>query len=133
MRLNAMWRCLAIMSILLMMGGCTQGKEGKEDTRALIEDPRAGDIYAAELTYFSEADFESQPRVYGLLKVVESIDGNVTVITEDAGSGQASVALGDIAGDLSGIGFDDSERIVISHPDLVKAFEDGKIMSARRD
>lgn len=129
----AIFRWLAIISMLFIAAGCTRHGNDDAKTRAVIADPQVGDIYAAELTYFSEADFENQPKIYGLLKVVESDAVYATVVTEDAGSDEAAVALQDIAGDLSGIGFDGDERIVISHADLMKAFESGKIMAAKRN
>ncbi len=50
----------------------------------LIEDPHVGDLYAAELTYFSDGNFGGKPNepMFGLMKVIRVDPCTVTFITE---------------------------------------------------
>ena len=54
------------------------------------------------------------------------------VITENAASDNQGVPRKEILGDMSGITFDESERIDIVHDELVKAYESGDIFAVRR-
>ncbi|HSX63707.1 MAG TPA: hypothetical protein VLF15_03175 [Pseudoxanthomonas sp.] len=124
-----------LAGLSLAMGGCGSQEsngEGGETERKLLQSPAVGDLYAAELTYFSEASFEDQPSAYGLMKVIAVDADEVTVITENAASDNKTVPSRDIRGDLANIEFDDSERIVIARGELVRAQEAGKIFAVRR-
>ncbi len=126
---------LLLMSLLLIaaLTGCGQEGNARRDAdRALIDVPAVGDLYAAELTRFSTADFEDADTVYGLMKVVAVEPGKVTVITEDAGSEDKAVPRQELLGDLSHIAFDESERIDIVHSELARAYEAGEIFAVRR-
>jgi hypothetical protein len=131
-------RYLALICLGVVMGaavGCRQddvGAHGPAAERELLESPRAGDLYAAELTYFSEASFEERPVVYGLMKVLAVEGEEITLITENAGSDSADVPTREIRGDLAGIEFDESERIIISLQDLQNAQSLGKVFAVRR-
>ena len=103
---------------------------------ALIQAPVVGDIYAAELTEFTTADFtrdgEDTGRGYGLLKVVEVQPDKVVVITENAASEDPAVSKQDIKGDLSNITFDELEKIDVVRSQLEKAYAAGTIYEVRR-
>lgn len=116
-----------------MLTACGGQADPRRDAdRALIDVPAVGDLYAAELTRFSIADFEGAETVYGLMKVVAVEPDKVVVVTEDAGAEDKSVARQDLLGDLSDIGFDETERIEIVHAELARAYEAGEIFAVRR-
>lgn len=128
-------RRIPALLLLLLAGlaGCGGQADARRDAdRALIDVPAVGDLYAAELTRFSTADFEGAETVYGLMKVVAVEPGKVTVITEDAGSEDKAVPRQDLLGDLADIGFDETERIDIVHSELARAYEAGEIFAVRR-
>ena len=126
-------RLLAVMALLLVLAACTPGSGSRSEAdAALIRAPAVGDVYAADLTYFSEASFEDQPRVYGLLKVIAVDAGKITVITESAASDSEAAARKDLLGSLEDIDFDATERIEIVDAQLEKAYESGKIFAVRR-
>ncbi len=123
---------LCVLAVAALSGCGQEGNARRDADRALIDVPAVGDLYAAELTRFSTADFEGAETVYGLRKVVAVEPGKVTVITEDAGSEDKAVPRQEILGDLSHIGFDESERIDIVHSELARAYEAGEIFAVRR-
>lgn len=126
-------RAPSLALALLALAGCGPQPDARRDAdRALIDVPAVGDLYAAELTRFSTADFEGADTVYGLMKVVAVEPDKVTVVTEDAGSDDKAVPRQDLLGDLSDIGFDEGERIDIVHSELAKAYEAGEIFAVRR-
>lgn len=126
-------RATFVALLLMLVSGCNPGSETEADAdRALIGAPAVGDIYAAELTYFSEASFEDEDKIFGLMKVMAVDEDKVTVVTENAGSESDSVPREEIQGDMEGIEFDASERIELAHPELLKAHETGKIFAVRR-
>ncbi len=120
--------------LLAVLLGCQgSGADGRHARdRKLIDAPRAGDLYAAELTYFSDASFEGRSTVYGLMKVLEVQQDDVTVVTENAGSDDISLSLQDLEAGTDAVKFDDREQIVIRRSDLREAFESGKIYAVRR-
>lgn len=122
-----------LLLTLIMLAGCSRDAANDPRRQAkLIDAPMVGDHYAAELTYFSDADFEARERVFGLMKVM-AVDGDdVTLVTENAGSTDRDVAIADLQGDLAEIDFDDSERILIGKDDLLAAHAAGKIFAVRR-
>lgn len=124
--------CFVLLAAI-MMSGC--GRDFASDQRrqaALLQSPAVGDYYAAELTYFSDADFEQSERAFGLMKVIAVEGDEITLVTENAGSTDRGVALDDLEGDIAAIGFDGSERIVIGKGDLLDAHAAGKIFGVRR-
>ena len=123
---------MSLLSIAALTGCGQEGNARRDADRALIDVPAVGDLYAAELTRFSTADFEDADTVYGLMKVVAVEPGKVTVITEDAGSEDKAVPRQELLGDLSHIAFDESERIDIVHSELARAYEAGEIFAVRR-
>ncbi len=132
-----MLRPIQLLAVIALCGaallaGCT----GKADLEK-IESPAVGDLYAAELSAFSDYGFSDDDGngiepAYGLLQVIAVNDAQVVVITENAGSQDRTVARTDLKGDLVGIAFDDSEKIAISRPDLRKAWDDKLIFGVRR-
>lgn len=132
-RLFRLLPALFVLSGVLLLAACQRGDADK----ALIEAPAVGDVYAAELSAFSDYEFTDEDNkpidpAYGLLKVVAADADGVVVITENAASAEKSVARSDIRGDLSTIEFDESEQIRIGKADLVKAHTDGLIYMVKR-
>lgn len=127
------FRAVVASALLATVSGCNPVDDtSAESDRRLMGAPVAGDIYAAELTYFSEASFENEAKVYGLIKVLAVDEAKVTVVTENAGSAIDSVSREEIRGEMRDIEFDDSEQIEIDHTELVKAHQAGKIFAVRR-
>jgi len=127
-------RCTAIaLALMLIVSGCRPASETSgESDLALIAGPAAGDIYAAELTYFSEASFEDEAMVFGLMKVLAVDETKVTFVTENAASASDAVPREEILGDMLHIEFDEREQIEISRGQLLEAHAAGKIFAMRR-
>lgn len=105
----------------------------------ILANPQVGDLYAAELTAFSNANFGSaQPagangeKAYGLLRVVDVSPERVTVITETSAYENSRGAVNDLRGDLANITWDEQERIPINRSELAQLVTDGKIVETRR-
>jgi hypothetical protein len=128
---HAIFLCLSVLLLALAACGGNDASDARRQA-ALVASPGVGDYYAAELTYFSGADFESRERVFGLMKIV-AVDGDdITLVTENGGSPDRDVALKDIGADPSAIEFDQSERIIITRADLEAAHAAGKIFAVKR-
>ncbi len=117
----------------LVVAGCNQAP----DDRTLLEAPAVGDVYAAQLSEFSDYGFTDESGkdlapAYGLMKITSVDDANVVVITENAASGEQAVSKQDIDGDQTDIAFDDSEQIAIARADLLKAWDDKLIYAVKR-
>ena len=124
---------LLVLSAAMLLGACQKG----EAEKTLVDAPAVGDVYAAELSAFSDYEFTDDDNkvidpAYGLLKVVSVDASGVVVITENAAAADKSVSRTDIRGDLSTIEFDESEQIQIAKADLVKAHADGLIYAVKR-
>lgn len=127
---------VAVLALLLtlLLAACTPGAE---QDAPLIEAPAVGDLYAAQLSAFSDFEFsdgDDKPidPAYGLMKVIEVDDEGVMVVTENAALGSPDVSRSDLRGDMTDIEFDDSERIRISTADLRQAHSSGLIYAVRR-
>ena len=130
--------CVVLLSATSLVA-CKPGtgsSEKVDPNLALIQAPVVGDIYAAELTEFTTAEFtkdgEDTGRGYGLLKVVEVQPDKVVVITENAASEDPALSKQDIKGDLSNITFDELEKIDVVRSQLEKAYAAGTIYEVRR-
>lgn len=124
---------LFVLSGVMLLAACQRG----EADNALLEAPAVGDLYAAELSAFSDYPFtdENQKPIdpaYGLMKVVSADAAGVVVITENAALADKSVSRSDIKSDLSTIEFDESEQIQIAKADLIQAHADGLIYVVKR-
>ncbi|MEF3082321.1 hypothetical protein V3391_08870 [Luteimonas sp. SMYT11W] len=124
---------LLVLSGVMLLAACQRGDADK----ALLEAPAVGDLYAAQLSEFSDYEFTDDAEkpidpAYGLMKVVSADAAGVVVITENAASAEKSVSRSDIKGDLSTIEFDESEQIQIAKADLIKAHADGLIYAVKR-
>lgn len=129
---NVLMRAMIVAAFALLCGCNDESSRTRDVDRALIDVPMTGDVYAAELTHFSSANFEGQQAIYGLMKVVAVGPDEVVVVTESAGSDNKAVPRKEILGDMSDITFDESERIGIVHGELMKAYESGDIFAVRR-
>jgi len=132
-RLFRLLPALVVLTGVMLLAACQRGEADK----AMLQAPAVGDVYAAELSAFSDYEFKDDVQkpinpAYGLLKVVAADANGVVVVTENAASADKSVSRADLRGDLSTIQFDDSEQIRISTADLAKAHEDGRIYAMKR-
>lgn len=128
-----------LFAALLSTSGCSRKEEGAappDPQLALIDAPKAGDLYAAEVTAFSRADFgadeEKAATAYALMKVVSVRDGGVVVVTEDSATVDPRVPKQQILGNVAGARFDMAEPIEIDHDALRMAYLTGKIYAVRR-
>jgi|GEM_PF-863031 len=124
---------LLVLSGVMLLAACQRGDADK----ALLEAPAVGDLYAAQLSAFSDYEFTDENAkpidpAYGLMKVISADTAGVVVITENAASADKSVSRSDIKGDLSTIEFDESEQIQIGKADLTQAHADGLIYVVKR-
>lgn len=131
-RYGIVWLTLAALLLALLTACNPGGRSNSEADLAVIQAPAVGDVYAADLTYFSEASFEDQPKVYGLLKVIAVEAGKITVITESAASDSEAAVRKDLLGSMDDIQFDETEHIEIVDAQLRKAYESGRIFAVRR-
>ena len=134
MRLFRRASCALVLLLAVALAAC--GASAKK-TAALIEAPAVGDLYAAQLSAFSEhvfRDMEAQPidPAYGLLKVIAADAEGVVVVTENAASPSRDRARADLDSNMAGIAFETSERIRISRAHLRQAHADGLIYAAHR-
>lgn len=136
--MSVLWILLVLTAVTLT--GCKQSERAQAAANAdvaIIESPKVGDLYAAELSNFSAAGFNdgdeaSSAKIYGLMKVVEVDAKKVVLITENAGAETPMLSKQDIVGDLSDIEFDDEEKIDVVRTELRKAYDSGKIYAVRR-
>ena len=124
---------LSALLAAVAAGGChTESASEQKADELLLQSPKVGDYYAAELTYFSDADFEQSTHTFGLMKVV-AVDGDeITLITEDGGVTDRRVALDQLADNAANTRFDDTERIILRKDDLLRANQAGKVFGVRR-
>ncbi|MDR1075123.1 MAG: hypothetical protein LBL59_02125 [Xanthomonadaceae bacterium] len=130
---------LVVMPTVCLAAGQTQQAQDVTGTRALLANPRVGDLYAAELTAFSGVNFnagdegqEQMNAAYGLLKVIKVDHDTVTVITEMSAWPNPQGARNDLRGDLQDITWDQDEEIPLYRAELPSFHNDGKIVEARR-
>lgn len=124
---------LLFLSGVLLFAACQRA----DADQALLDAPAVGDVYAAQLSEFSDHAFNDEDGrpidpAYGLMRVVAADTDGVVVITENAALAEKSIARSDILGDLAAIEFDESEQIEIAKADLVKAHADGLIFEVKR-
>lgn len=102
----------------------------------LLEQPRDGDLWAAELSHFSAGEFSrngrEQDTVFGLMKVVGTTDENIVLITETGAWPKKQGAINDLRGDLADIEWDENERITVRRSELAGLVKEGRIIEARR-
>ncbi|MCD9032708.1 hypothetical protein LDO32_13330 [Luteimonas sp. Y-2-2-4F] len=116
-------------------GGNDDAPASAAELDPVLADPQIGDLYAAELTHFSGVDFggtdDGEP-AYGLMKVIAVADDRVTLNTEMGAWPKPRGAVNELRGDLSGIQWDEQEKIEIYRNELPKLVADEKILEARR-
>jgi hypothetical protein len=95
----------------------------------LLASPQVGDVWAANLDHFSAVEFGDPggPDVFGLVRVVNVTDSQVTIITETSSSPDASTASGRLS-DLSNVTWDEQERIPINRSDFEALVRDQRIV-----
>ena len=106
------------------------------DLDPILASPQVGDLWAADLTAFSGAEFKRDgvavEHAYGLLKVIAVTDDQVTVITETGFWPREQGSINDLRGDQSDITWDESEEIPVRRADFAQLLEDDKIVEVRR-
>ena len=125
----------------VLLAGCDAGGsgEGYEAAAALdpvLAEPQVGDLWAAKLDEFSQAEFgnpgDPLEDAYGLLKVTQVSDDRVIVITEVGAWPMASGTTEELRGNLSAITWDESEEIPINRTDIQDLVASGYILETRR-
>lgn len=125
--------CVVLILAALALVACGRdAASGQQQEQALLQAPAVGDHYAAELTYFSDADFEQSGRAFGLMRVIAVEGDEITLVTENGGSTDERAALEALAGGGGKASFDDNERIILRKSDLLDAYAAGKILGVRR-
>lgn len=149
------FRALALLFVatLASMGlaACSLGDSAVEGTPAtesasagldpIFAEPKAGDLFAAELSHFSSAIFSDESRhrrnssnetMYGLLSVVSVGPKEIVVITEKEAWPMSSGAVEDLEGDLADIEWDTEEEITLDRSQIASLVKEGKLIQARR-
>lgn len=99
----------------------------------ILANPKVDDIIAGRLDYFSEFSFgDDEEVVYGLLRVIEVNANEIVVITADSAWLKPASAEKELKGDLSDVGWDFEEEIIISRSELASLKREGLIINARR-
>lgn len=97
----------------------------------ILANPKVGDILAAQLDHFSEADFGDDDIDWGLMRVIKVTSSTIIVVTADAAYYTKSDALSELK-TLDDTDWDESEKITIKRSDLQSLKKDGYIFGARR-
>lgn len=93
-----------------------------------------GDIYAAEITYFSEGDFnreDSEP-MYGLMKVIRVGPSTITVVTEQDAWPDRLDAIIDLHKNEMDIAWDMEEPLTLPRSMLPQLGHQRRILDALR-
>lgn len=102
-----------------------------------LASPQVGDIWAANLDHFSAAEFtfgnnDNGQDAYGLVKIVDVTDTQVTIITETGAKPDQQAAIDALNGDLATVQWDESERIPINRADFEALVSAQRILRTRR-
>lgn len=99
----------------------------------ILASPKVDDIIAGRVDYFSEFSFgDNEEVVYGLMRVVEVNANEIVVVTADSAWLKPASAEKELKGDLSSVGWDFDEEIIISRSELASLKREGMIINARR-
>lgn len=118
-------------------GAATEGGDAAaSNLDPVLANPAVGDVWAADLSHFSAADFNgdsgTQAEAFGQVKVVEVTPEQVIVITEDAAWPDAAGARRELEDRSAVIRWDESERIPVNRADFARLVEEEKILATRR-
>ena len=117
-------------------GSSERASETASNLDPLLANPQVGDVWAADLTHFSAADFNreggTQAEAFGQVKIVEVSDDRVTVVTEDSAWPDADGARRELRDRSAVIRWDESERIPVNRAEFAQLVEDEKILETRR-
>jgi len=104
-----------------------------DELDAIFANPQWGDVYAAELTYFSADDFSLDgDAAFGLMRIVAVHPDRITLNTETSAWPNARGAINDMRGDMADIEWDEEEKIEIYRNELPQLVASKKIVDARR-
>lgn len=102
-----------LLTSLSLLTACARGG----DQAAPSNEPKVGDLYAAELTEFAEFQQPGE-KAYGLLKVIKVAPDSVTVVTDSSAWDDAISAKRELRGDLKEVVWDLDDEIVVARSEL---------------
>jgi len=110
-----------------------QGTGADTSLKPIFADPKPGDLYSADLVYFSIYWDTDKDVVFGMMRVDEVHPDRLVVITEKQGWDNPKQAMKELrSGDLSQVEWDEHEQIEIYRSELPQLLADEKILDARR-
>jgi len=132
---------LLLSASVLGLAACRPGNAGTAAATTVSLDarlsaPRAGDLWATEISYFSAGEFGdsqgTEDTAFGLLKVIEVNGEDIVLNTETGAWPKKQGAINDLRGDLANIDWDASEKIVVKRSELEGLVASGRILETRR-
>lgn len=147
LRLSIASSLFAVLALPLSMAACSESQKAQAgsgaavaqvETEALdpiLADPRVGDLYAADLTHFSGAEFSgtgSSESAFGLMRVIEVSEDLITLNTETGAWPLPRGAINELRGDLAEIEWDEEEKVRIYRKELADLVAEEKILEVRR-
>lgn len=100
----------------------------------LLANPEVGDVWAANLDFFSAAEF-GEPGgadAFGLVQVVEVTPETATIITAQTAADDQASAVNQVGGYVTGTTWDPNERIPVRRAELETLVRDQRILRAVR-
>ncbi len=101
---------------------------------ANLTNPQAGDIWAANLDFFSAADFNipGDGDAYGLVRIVDVNAEQVTIITENGAAPTPESAASRLDDYLGGVSWDEQEQIRVNRADFAEPVSNRRILGTTR-
>lgn len=135
--------CVSCAAVFLAAGCAQMGQKdltpeylatltAQQRTTALLQQPQAGDIYAAQLDHFSQFDWGDDDPDWGQLRVMSVTPTSIVVVTAQRAWYDKEQALEELQDSVDDIDWDTEEQITIARSDLSKLNSDGFILEARR-
>ncbi|WP_313341326.1 hypothetical protein [Stenotrophomonas sp.] len=125
-----------LLGSLSLMTACSGGVGGvggaaATDETAQLNDPRVGDLYAAELSELAEFQVPGE-KAYGLLKVIKVEADTVTIVTDSSAWDDTISAKRELRGDLKEVVWDTDDEIVLARSQLLDMRRKDVIFGVRR-
>jgi ABC-type glycerol-3-phosphate transport system substrate-binding protein len=122
-----------LLGALSLMTACSGGVGGAAatDETAQLNDPRVGDLYAAELSELAEFQVPGE-KAYGLLKVIKVEADTVTIVTDSSAWDDTISAKRELRGDLKEVVWDTDDEIVLARSQLLDMRRKDVIFGVRR-
>lgn len=112
--------------------GCALHPTPEEKTTALLKSPEVNDLYAARVDYFSNYEYGDGGAAFGVLKIIEVTPEQLMLQSSLAANIDKDMALQLLQKKPSEIDWDKDELIKVLRSDLLRLFDDGMIVEARR-